>query len=160
REIYAALQKCVASVATAWKREKRQADRDDRLHEEQLERLRRQRQSQVLTITEAAYRVMGESYGKVSDNGTLPANARQIMYVARPLVLKLTGGKCWRRSSTFTQKHLPNFVRNNPEMTASWDVVYDARGQLHEPHTNRRVPLGTLQVRDYRRGWQDSFPDE
>ena len=30
-----------------------------------------------------------------------------------------------------------------------WDVVFDARGRLTEPHTGYVVPLGTLQVRKY-----------
>jgi hypothetical protein len=32
---------------------------------------------------------------------------------------------------------------------ASWDVVWDARGTFHEPHTRREVPIGTLEVRQY-----------
>jgi hypothetical protein len=34
---------------------------------------------------------MEEAYNKVSDNGRLPANARQIMYAARPYIQEKTG---------------------------------------------------------------------
>ena len=37
-------------------------------------------------LKEAAEEVMQECYLKASDNGTLPATARQIFYVARPLI--------------------------------------------------------------------------
>jgi hypothetical protein len=30
-----------------------------------------------------------------------------------------------------------------------WDVVYDARGHFEEPHTNRRIGCGTIEVGDY-----------
>jgi hypothetical protein len=47
----------------------------------------------------------------------------------------------------------------NPGKTASWDVVYDARGHLQEPHTGLRVDLGTLDVRHYVKNWHTETPD-
>jgi hypothetical protein len=49
----------------------------------------------------------------------------------------------------FTQQLLPDYVREHPERTADWDIVYDARGHLWEPHTGREVNLGTIGVREY-----------
>jgi hypothetical protein len=49
----------------------------------------------------------------------------------------------------FCQQLLPDFIAANPETTAGWDVVFDARGHFTEPHTGRVVPLGTLDVRRY-----------
>jgi hypothetical protein len=83
-----------------------------------------------------------------SDNNRLPANARQIMYAARPLIL----GRTERDSLSdqyFTQTLLPDYIECNPEECADWDVVYDARGTFREPHTGREVPLGTIEVREY-----------
>ena len=88
-----------------------------------------------LSIKDAAYNVMERAYMKASASNTLPANARQIMYAARPLVLELTGGKSWKKSSYFTQTLLPNFIDENPDTTSGWDVVFDVRGHLIEPHT-------------------------
>jgi hypothetical protein len=100
------------------------------------------------TIVEAAFEVMADAYRKASADGTLPANARQVYYAARPAILALTG-KGQLDSNYFTQTLLPRYLDENPEETAGWDVVYDARGHLTEPHTGRIVALGTLDVRGY-----------
>jgi hypothetical protein len=100
-------------------------------------------------IRDACYEVMEEAYLKASADGTLPANARQVYYAARPLVQELLGPGIDLKDKYFTQVLLPNFVTENPDLTSDWDVVYDARGHLIEPHTGASVPVGTLQVRDY-----------
>ena len=41
---------------------------------------------------------------------------------------------------------LPNYIE---EHGVDWDVVYDARGNFEEPHTNRRIGCGTIEVRNY-----------
>jgi hypothetical protein len=154
-----ALQKCVRLVTKTWREAKRHADREGRLLEQQMERLRKARQAKKLSIKQAAYRVMEEAYMHASGNKSDPANARQVMYTARPRVLELTGGKCWSHSSYFTQVLLPGFIEANPELTKEWNVVFDARGRLIEPHTGRRIDLGTLEVRHYIRGWTSTCPD-
>jgi hypothetical protein len=100
-------------------------------------------------IKDACYEVMKEAYLKASADGTLPANARQIYYAARPLVQGLLGAGIDLKDKYFTQVLLPDFMAENPDLVADWDVVYDARGHLIEPHTGASVPVGTLQVRDY-----------
>jgi DNA topoisomerase VI subunit B len=153
------LRKCVHSVAREWKAAKHKADRKDRLSERRLEELRKAQQPKELKINEAACLVLEEAYLHASGNKADPANARQVMYAARPRVLALTGGKCWKHSSYFTQTLLPEFIEAHPELTADWDVVYDARGHLVEPHTGERIDLGTLQVREYIGGWTLACPD-
>jgi hypothetical protein len=96
--------------------------------------------------TEAADAVMRECYMKASDNNRLPANARQIFYVARPLIEERTDKPLGY--AYFSQTLLPNYINKHPEC-AEWDVVYDDRGHFMEPHTTRVVGLGTLNVRDY-----------
>src|SRR6516165_5285779 len=95
-------------------------------------------------LTEAADEVMEECYMKASDNNRLPATARQIFYVARPLIEGRTDKPL--SYPYFSQTLLPNYV---DEHGADWDVVYDDRGHFHEPHTNRVIGLGTLNVRKY-----------
>ena len=105
----------------------------------------------AMSVRDAAYAVMEEAYLKVSDNdgGTrLPAKARQIMYAARGKILELTRREKFD-DKYFTQHLLPDYLQDHPEETALWDVVYDARGHLTEPHTGRSVPLGTVPVREY-----------
>jgi hypothetical protein len=46
-------------------------------------------------------------------------------------------------------KLLPDYMAEHPSKTSTWRVVFDARGHLTEPHTKRRVPLGTMEVDNY-----------
>jgi hypothetical protein len=41
----------------------------------------------------------------------------------------------------------------NPGLTAKWDVLFDDRGHFAEPHTGRRIGVGTLAVRGYIGEW-------
>lgn len=104
--------------------------------------------SRGVSIKDAAFEAMEDAYLRASADGTLPANARQIMYAARPYILERTGN-AKLADAYFTQTLLPEFMDANPELTANWDVVYDARGHFVEPHTDHSLPLGTLHVREY-----------
>ena len=110
RAINDALEACVRFAAKRWKEAKRSADREGRLRQNQLDRLRKAERDKELSLLEAANLVMEEAYLQASGNKADPANARQIMYSARQRVLELTGGKCWSKSSYFTQKLLPGFI--------------------------------------------------
>jgi hypothetical protein len=97
-------------------------------------------------LTEASDAIMEEAYMKASDNNTLPATARQVFYVARPLLQDRTEKPLIY--SYFSQTLLPNYIKKH-DKAADWDVVYDDRGHFVEPHTKRVVGLGTLNVRHY-----------
>ena len=104
---------------------------------------------QTVTVRDAAWQIMSTAYLKASANGTLPAQARQIMYAARPHIQATSDRDLGARfDQYFTQQLLPEYIE---EMRVAWNVVYDARGHFQEPHTRREVPLGTLAVRDYLR---------
>jgi hypothetical protein len=95
-------------------------------------------------LKEAAEEVLEECYMKASDNGNLPATARQVYYVARPLFENLTDKSLLY--GYFSQTLLPDYIKEHGE---DWDVVYDDRGHFTEPHSKRIVGLGTLNVRGY-----------
>jgi hypothetical protein len=155
-EIREALAKCLRLVARDWKKAKRQADINDRIHERELEELRRGNSRKDMSRKAAAWEVMEKAFLFVVHNDkSNPAHARQIMYRVRKLILPMTGGKFWKKSSTFTQKVLPEFVEAHPQLTKDWNIVYDARGHLTEPHTGRRIELGTLAVRQYIQDWKN-----
>jgi hypothetical protein len=99
------------------------------------------------SIRDAARLSMEQAYQKASGNGQYPANARQVMYAARPDILRLSG-KDKLDDAYFTQVLLPDFVREKGKET-EWDVVFDSRGTFTEPHTGREIPLGTIDVRSY-----------
>ena len=107
-------------------------------------RTSRMREVRGMYLIEAANEVMAECYAKVSDNNQLPATARQIYYVARPLIEERTDKPL--SYPYFSQTLLPNYVN---EHGAGWDVVYDDRGHFTEPHVKRVIGLGTLNVRAY-----------
>jgi DNA topoisomerase VI subunit B len=158
--IRADLRDCTEAVTKEWKRRKRQADQADRVRERDLEELRKHERQSRLSTKEAAYQVMPAAYAHASGDGRLPANARQIMYAAREPVQNLTGKvRPWAHSGYFTQHLLPDFVDEHPELAAGWDVVFDARGHLAEPHTDCRIDLGTIAVRNYIAGWHSWVED-
>jgi len=69
-------------------------------------------------IKEAAYAVMRDAYLAASNNGRLPAKARQIMYRARGPILQMTGKKKFS-DTYFTQTLLPDYMNEHVRNTAS-----------------------------------------
>jgi hypothetical protein len=99
------------------------------------------------TQKDAAWKVMKECYMAASGGGRLPASARQIFYQARPRIMELTDDKALAYNY-FSQTLLADYIE---EHGLSWNVVYDARGHLQEPHTSRRIGCGTIEVGNYLR---------
>jgi len=132
-------------VTKKWAKQRKREERSARARFNRRESLYSTRVNQ----TDVARRVIPEAYAKASDNGRLPAHARQIYYAARKEIEDYTG----RRLSSvyFTQTLLPQFLNNHPGRTGNWWVVYDARGHIIEPHTDEEIPLGTLAVDTYLR---------
>jgi DNA topoisomerase VI subunit B len=158
QRITQALQEGVRAVTKHWTALKRHADRENRVRERELEQWHKLQKRQWLTVKDAAWQVMEQAYLLASDNGTLPANARQIMYAARPRIIALTNrNPPWTDSTRFTQHLLPDFLQAYPDLTAGWDVVFDARGHFLEPHTGHQLGLGTLEVRQYIARWQPTL---
>lgn len=146
--------KAIRSAGKDWKTAKRKADKQDKVRHSDLSRMRTYRPPRV-SIKDYAYEVMDEAFNKASANGRYLANARQIMYAARPLVLELSGGRCWRDSSYFTQTLLKDYIEFRRPSWAS-KVVWDARGHFAEPHTNRVIGLGGADVGSYAGKWTPS----
>ena len=154
REVVAAVESALARVTGEVTKQLRRQEREQRQVAAQARERMLRREKRGMTVKEAAWQVMEEAHAQVTGGEAgAPAQARQLMYAARKRVLELTNGKCWKKSATFTQSYLPDFVAANPELTGGWNVVYDARGHLVEPHGGRTVQLGTVGVRDYVRSW-------
>jgi hypothetical protein len=141
-----AIVKAVTRVTKEWTKQRRAEMLDASRAVRRADALRRCKR---LDVKEAARQVMEDAYFRASSGKTLPAHARQIMYAGRAEIQRLTGRGL--NDKYFTQTLLPNYLADNPETTADWDVVFDARGHFHEPHTGVIVPLGTLEVREYLR---------
>lgn len=142
----------VGSVAKDWKKAKQ---KEARVSSRSLGRMRYYAPPRQ-TVKNAAFQVMREAIAKASGNGRYLANARQIMYAARPMVLEITGGECWKDSAYFTQTILKEYIEYHG---GAERIVWDARGNLHEPHTNKSIPLGGADVAEYCRGWTNGRID-
>jgi hypothetical protein len=125
-----------------WTRQRKSEERHPGNVRYRVSRLTREPRT---TQKEAAWEIMESAYMAVSSNGSLPALARQIYYQARPKIMALTEDK-ELAYGYFSQTLLPDYIE---EHGADWDVVYDARGHCEEPHTNRRIGCGTIEVGNY-----------
>jgi hypothetical protein len=134
----------VVGVTKKWCKQRKAEERD-----RSRQRYRRSALLRNYRVTQkdVAWEVMESAYLHASSGGTLPAHARQIMYAARGAIQQRTGEPL--DDKYFTQTLLPDFMNELPDLTANWDVVFDARGHFEEPHTGVEVPLGTLDVRQY-----------
>jgi hypothetical protein len=135
----------VSALRTVTKDWARQRKAEERGHSRRISRHYRLIQSREPSLKEIAAKVMEKAYLKASANNTLPANARQVMYAARPLIQERTGKPL--DDQYFTQVLLPDYLNQHPDL--DWDIVYDARGHFREPHTRTSIELGTLNVRNY-----------
>ncbi len=138
----------ISKVTKQWKTEKKKADKDDRLSSKQYACFYKPAR---ITIKEVAYEVMEEAYKKASSNGKYYANARQIFYAARPYILKQTD-KSRLDSQYFTQTLLKDYIE---DYAPNWKIAWDARGHFREPHTNKAIGIGGIQVEKYIHSWRN-----
>jgi hypothetical protein len=152
-EINNAMCEAVKLSTTCWtkeiKKEDRTRNRDDKARRTSMMGKKRGEKAE---IREAAYRVMEAAYNKASEGIGL-AVARQVMYVVREMMQEYTK-LCWKDSKYCTQTLIPNFLEKYPDLTASWDVVFDDRGHFSEPHSGPSFGVGTIKVRDYIASWE------
>jgi hypothetical protein len=130
------------AATSKWTRQKKSEERHPGMVRYRYSRMTKEPRT---TQKEAAWQIMEEAYMAASNNNTLPAMARQIFYQARPKIMHLTDGK-ELAYGYFSQVLLPDYIE---EHGVDWNVVYDARGHFIEPHTNRRIGCGTIEVGNY-----------
>jgi hypothetical protein len=135
------IRKLITSGTKKWTKQKKAEERNRGARRMRSFRMRLQKE---LSLKDAAAAVMEKAYLKASTNGTLPANARQVMYAARGEIQAMTGKPL--DDQYFTQTLLPNYIKEN---RLSWDIVFDDRGHFIEPHSNLSFGLGTINVRNY-----------
>ena len=134
----------VETATSKWTQQKKSEERHPGNIRYRYSRMTREPRT---TQKAAAWEIMEEAYLAASSNGRLPAMARQIYYQARPKIMAMTENK-ELGYGYFSQVLLPDYI---DEKGVRWNVVYDARGHLQEPHTNRRIGCGTIEIRNYLR---------
>jgi hypothetical protein len=132
----------VETATSKWTRQKKSEERHPGMIRYRVSRMTKEPRT---TQKDAAWQIMETAYMAASNNDRLPAKARQVFYQARPKVMALTDDK-ELAYGYFSQTLLPDYIE---ERGVSWNVVYDARGHFEEPHTNRRIGCGTIEVRNY-----------
>jgi hypothetical protein len=130
------------TAASKWTRQKKSEERHPGNIRYRASRMTKEPRT---TQKDAAWEIMEEAYMAASGGGTLPAMARQIYYQARPKIMAMTDDK-ELAYGYFSQTLLPDYIE---EHGVDWNVVYDARGHFEEPHTNRRIGCGTIEVGNY-----------
>jgi hypothetical protein len=137
----------IEGVTEKWAKQRKAEERDASARLRRDDRLVYYRVRPV-SLKDAAYRVMRQAYMAASANGTLPANPRQIMYAARPEILKIAD-RDNLDSQYFCQTLLPDYINEGRGDSANWDIAWDDRGHFCEPHTGKAFGVGTLNIRDY-----------
>jgi hypothetical protein len=132
----------VETATRKWTRQKKSEERHPGMIRYRASRMTKEPRT---TQKEAAWEILEEAYLAASGGGTLPAMARQIYYQARPKIMAMTDDK-ELAYGYFSQTLLPDYIE---EHGVDWNVVYDARGHFEEPHTNRRIGCGTIEVGNY-----------
>jgi DNA topoisomerase VI subunit B len=138
----------VIGVTAKWRKQREAEIRTSSAVLKRAERLARQSKPSM-SKKDAAYEVIEDAYMGASSGNTLPATARQVYYPSRRMMLPLIRDGEDVSDNDFTQRLLPDFVADNPVLTADWDVTFDDRGSATEPHTGRVIDLGTVGVRDH-----------
>jgi hypothetical protein len=133
----------VETATSKWTRQKKSEERHPGMIRYRASRMTKEPRT---TQKEAAWQIMEEAYRAASGGvRRLPAKARQIFYQARPKIMAMTDDK-ELQYGYFSQTLLPDYIE---EHGVDWNVVYDARGHFEEPHTNRRIGCGTIEVGNY-----------
>jgi hypothetical protein len=138
------------TAAGKWTRQRKSEERHPGMVRYRVARLTTEPR---MTQKDAAWEIMEQAYMAASNSNRLPAKARQIYYQARPKVMALTENRPLSYAY-FSQTILPDYIEAHPA-AANWNVVYDARGHFEEPHTNRRIGCGTIEVGNYLHAMKD-----
>jgi hypothetical protein len=131
-----ALAGLVEGVTAKWAKQRKAEERGANARGRRNDRLIYYRRP--WSLRDAAFRVMRDAYLAASANGTLPANARQIYYAARPKILEIAERDSLD-SQYFCQTLLVNYMQ---ERDVDWDVVWDDRGHLVDRTRAARLGSG------------------
>jgi DNA topoisomerase VI subunit B len=143
-EVELAVEDAAVRATAAWAKQVKAEERDSAARSKRRDRLARAR---AVSAKDAVYDALPRAWLTASDGGTLPTHVRQVFYALRNEVQELTGKQL--DAPYVTQVLIPDYIS---ETGVDWDIVYDDRGHFDEPHTDCRIGLGTLPVRDYLAG--------
>ena len=110
---------CVIAGTKKWARTRKQEEHAPASRSYRYAQMTQERRVQ---FKEAAWEIMPEAYAQASGDGRLPANARQIMYAARPYIQTQTGKAL--RDDYFTQTFCPITSMSTPVLIGMWSMTH------------------------------------
>jgi len=122
------------------KRRERDAVRQQKIEEER----RRTKNDTEYDLKEAVFKVLKEVYLEVTAGERYPISVKDFHYAVRPKIQKYT--KKTLKHSYFSQDVIIEYQRQYGKFKM---LYYDPRGYLYEPHTGKKIPLGTREVDNY-----------
>lgn len=129
------------------KAEAKRRNRDARAESSRREQHRRAAEQPKVTTKAAVFTVMAEAIAHTSGNGEFPIPQRNLFYAVRDRIQRhgcdFAPGK---DGQNYFYKLLTAYQREHGPIAG---LCYDPRGELHEPHTGKTVPLGTRDVAGY-----------
>jgi len=140
-ELEQAIQRAVISVTADYRKQRKAEERDARAAERQQERRNRQRPQTQLN--DAINEVLPEAIQSASGGGVVDFSQRDLYYATRALIQPHTD-KALKQS--YFNHVLDHYEVENGLIDR---LTRDPRGYLLEPHTGRKIPLGTKAVDDY-----------
>ncbi len=140
-ELKTAIEACVVSVTSTYCKHRKAEERDAERRDKRLEREARKRPN--VTLKDAIRMVMPESIQTVSGGGECSFMARDHYYIVRMMIQEHTDAEL--KQSYFD------------DVVDEWEVEHgliegrerSPRGYAVEPHTGKRIPLGTREVDEY-----------
>jgi hypothetical protein len=96
------------------------------------------------TLKQAVFWVLPDAAAIASGNGTYSVPARSLFYQVRPRIQQHTDKEL--EYGYFSQTLLTEYQERYGQLAG---LVREPRGNFHEPHTGKSVPLGTVDVAHY-----------
>jgi hypothetical protein len=119
------------------RKDARNAERDERRGRDEAARIERINRC---SIKEAVFDVLPEAKSAAGD----VVAARTLFYKVRPLVQQFTDDEL--SYAYYSQTLLPDYERTVAPLPG---LYYEARGELHHPHDDKGISLGTREVEAY-----------
>ena len=144
-----ALITCTRDVYKDNKRHANEHMRQETRERQQREKKRKQEEAGKIDKRTAVFLEIPEAVRQATGNFTLPASYRSVFYKIRPLIQKYEL-KTRRGKDELHLDYFRNLLKEYQQLCGSFPLVYaEPRGYLVEPHTGKRVDMGTREVAEY-----------
>jgi DNA topoisomerase VI subunit B len=136
--------KALWSVGKTFHAEGKRREKDAvRQHKREQEREREQKTKED-SLVGACYKCLPDAIRATTADGTLPVSSKDLHYYVRPMIQEHTTKTL--KYPYFDQTILVGFQKKFGKIKG---LYHDPRGYLYEPHTGKKIELGTREVDNY-----------